>query len=114
MRGFLKHPTMNTKPEAAIMEAIEAVDTISEQIRMREADCVKRVFTRFCLLKFKTLDPSQVDIKNYEVRPNFTNYYYRFGTPDQYWLMSAELIIEHDVPKLNVLFNNELVKDNEL
>jgi len=119
MRGFLKryHMEDNQPPHPEpehIMKAIEMVDSISEQIRKREADCLKSVFTRFCLIKFKTLDPSQVDIKNYPVRPNFTNYYYKFGTHEQYWLMSTELIIEDNEPKLNVLFNAELVNNNEL
>ncbi len=48
------------------------------------------------------------------MRPNYVEYYYKQDTPDEYFLMSRELINDNGNVKLNVNFNPELAFNNEL
>lgn len=102
-------------PEEILMKAIEVVDNISEQIREKEADCLRRIFIRFTCIK-KGVEPNikNVTIKYYQDRPNLWEYVYDAGKPTEYLLMTRELIIEDNQPKLNIIFNCELAVNNEL
>lgn len=97
-----------------IIKTLEAVDELSEQINLKESDCLVKIFTRFCLLHGLLIDFDQIRRKNFSERPNYWEYWYKYGTKQQFFLMSRELLVNDNVPALNIVFSKALTKDNEL
>ncbi len=97
-----------------VLEAIEAIDEISEQINKRENDCIDKVFVRYCLLKGAPLDMGRVRRKNYPDRPNYWEYYYLTNLGVQAFLMSPELVVTPGADHvLNIKFNPMLLTEDQ-
>ena len=105
---------MDTLNPEEIITAIEAVDSLSQQINEKENECLGTIYARFCLLKAKMMVATHVTRRSFEGRPNYWEYWYKLNTSDEFFLMSRELVIEPDGPKLNITFSAELTKGNEL
>ncbi len=103
--------------EVAI-EVFEAIEQIADQIKVQERECLERVWCRFCLKKAILADISKVTKMDFDAHPNKSEYWYKMGMKDQYLLMTAELFADVVDGKTNfrlqVDFNKELTKDNEL
>jgi len=95
------------------LSPVEILEDILEQITKREEDCLMRVYTRFCFLRGLPVDFNNVARQTYELNPNKWDFYWIMpGTEVRVFLMSRELIIEDSQPKLNIIFNPELLKED--
>ena len=90
---------METLHPEQIITAIEAVDSISQQINEKENECLRTIYARFCLLKVKMMVATHVTRRSFKGRPNYWEYWYQSGTPDEYFLMSRELVVEDGEPE---------------
>ena len=95
-------------------QAEKWLEETTAKIHQTEKDCLTRIFTRFSIKKVKFPDFSKVSEKKYPSRPNYTEYWYKQGTQDAYFLMAAELKVVDNNPILDVYFNEELTYNNEL
>ena len=99
-----------------VMEAFDRVDDWLEEIQKQEDEALNKIFLRFCLLKGKAIDFDQVRRKRYSGNPNFWSYYYKPGTPEQFFLMSRELLVKCGDGRveryLNIIFSGELMKED--
>jgi hypothetical protein len=105
----------NIEPDD-LLNAFDQVDEWLEEIQKQEDEALNKIFLRFCLLKGKAIDFDQVRRKRYPANPNFWEYYYRPGTPEQFFLMSRELIVDlgnNGVERhLRISFSRELLKED--
>lgn len=91
---------------------IDVLEEILEAVDKQEKECLNRVFLRHCFLNGLAIDQSQITKLNDDKRRNYSAYWYKLGTPKEAFLMSAELIIEAGQPKLNVIFNANLIAED--
>jgi hypothetical protein len=105
----------NMEPDA-MLEAFDRVDEWLEEIQKQEDEALNKIFLRFCLLKGKAINFDYVRRKRYPANPNFWSYYYKPGTPEQYFLMSRELVVSLGVNgverTLRISFSPELLKED--
>lgn len=105
----------NMEPDE-MLKAFDVLDGWLEEIQKQEDEALNKIFVRFCLLKGKVIDFDDVRRKRYPANPNFWSYYYKPGTPEQFFLMSRELIVNLGTNgverKLNISFSKELLKED--
>ena len=95
----------------------EFVKQFLNDVKVKEAECFDRVFTRFCLLNGVKIDIAKIDFESHPQRPNFTAYYYRGIIPksnlQRHFLMSRDLIEKPGeyLPVLNITFNANLIDE---
>ena len=103
------------KPEE-IMEGIEALDSMIEnimnQVRAKETECLRSIYTRYCIRYGKMMDFSNVE--NINEGKNVTSYWIDFGTKEQFLLMRSTFEVVDNMPILKVDFNPALAFNNEL
>ena len=106
----------STTDHSDLLAAFDQVDEWLEEIQKQEDEAVDRIFLRFCLLKGKAIDFDQVRRKRFPANPNLWTYYYKYGTPEQYFLLTRELIVEmgdEGIKRhLRIVFNPELLKED--
>lgn len=100
---------------ADVAEIAVETNNLLKQIHKQEAECLRTIHARYCLLK--GLPVNYADVTQTQARPerpNYTEYYIFKGTPRQYFLMSAEVAVnEAGVIELDIIFNGELARQGE-
>lgn len=86
------------------------------QINDKEEECLKTIHARFCIPR--AIQISVGDISRYypdKVNdPNYYEYWYKWQTPHQFFLMSRRLNISLDRgPILDIQYNKKLKRDGE-
>lgn len=97
------------------IEAKDKAIKIADEIAAKEADCLKTIHTRYCIIKWipilLTDVSSSAPLPNW---PNYREYHYKHGTKDVYFLMSRNLEVDDKFnPKLTITFNKELIREGE-
>lgn len=96
-------------------ELSDAVKLILAQITAKEEDCLKTIHSRYCLVKM--LPISIGDVSRFQPdkvkAPNYWEYWYKWDTPDQAFLMSRLVEFKDGLPTLIIAFNKELAREGE-
>ena len=104
-------------PVEVFDKALDAVEKIQAQILARENDCLRRIFSRFCLMNAIMADFSEVKREDFIDRPNYWQYYFIYKGKSHF-LMSRELIavVKDGIPnfKLDINYSSALTTNNEL
>lgn len=113
-----------TPPKTGIMKMLSdnnitppksPIDAMMDDIAKQEAECLKTIHTRYCILKM--LPISIADVQRYQPSkkqmPHYYEYWYKFGTKAQYMLMTRDLKQDAEGVNLIILFNKELVREGE-
>lgn len=92
------------------------IDILMDNVAKQEADSLKLIHTRYCILKMLPINIA--DVERYQPSkkqmPHYYEYWYKFGTKAAYMLMSRNLIpIEPNGVELDITFNKELVREGE-
>ena len=98
--------------EAISEQMSDGLAALMREILATEREQLMGVFTRMCIKRGKPVEPEH--IHGVPAGKNATNYYYKFGTKEQYFLMTAKFSVGESGPALDIDFNPELVFNNEL
>lgn len=107
--------TKTTEQTHATDQAKADLQQAIDQINAKEAECLRTIHSRFCILK--SVPIFVADISRYQpdkrLRPNYWEYWYCWETVDQAFLMSREVYIQDGEIKLDITFNKDLVRQGE-
>jgi len=102
--------------DEAMLKAKAEAQAIADQIQEREAECLRTIHSRYCILNGLPM-AAAADVQCYtpdkRLRPNYREYWYHFGMPDQYFLMARDLETDGVNHNLNITFNRELAREGE-
>lgn len=96
------------------------IKALVQQIALKEAEAFDRIFKRFCWLHGLAVNIANVDynIPDHVNRPNFWEYYYigpvRKSTDRRHFLMSREVKFVDGKPTLEIIFNQTLLKEEDV
>lgn len=86
-----------------------------DNIAAKEAECFRTIHARYCILNHIAINVS--DVGRYQpdkrLRPNYWEYWLRWETKEQAFLMSREVYIENGEIKLDVTFRKDLIREGE-
>lgn len=99
-----------------MQKAKAQAEEIVQQIQAQEAECLRTIHTRYCILNGLPM-AAAADVQCYtpdkRLRPNYREYWFHFGMPDQYFLMGRDLESDGINHTLNITFNKELTREGE-
>lgn len=86
-----------------------------DDINAKEAECLHTIHSRFCILNGISINIK--DISRYHpdkrLKPNYWEYWYRWETKEEAFLMSRELSIQSGEIKLDITFSKDLIREGE-
>jgi len=110
----MEHPEEQQQPEH-----VQIMHKITEEVMAwrtnTERENLMNVFRRFCIHRGVPIEESIEHLHASPAGKNQTNYYYKFGSNEQAFLMTATFSIsDTGMPKLDIDFNPTLAYNNTL
>lgn len=94
-------------------KAKEDLQKAVDDINAKEAECLSTIHSRFCILNSIPILVS--DISRYQpdktLKPNYWEYWYKWETKQEAFLMSRELSIQNGEIKLDITFSKSLIRE---
>lgn len=103
----------------ALQQDVDPSAEFLKQVAIKEAECLDRILTRFCLLNGLPINISKVEHQIFEGRDNYYELFYigpiRKSKNIKHFLMSRDLKIVpgQTFPVLEIKFNPDLLKEED-
>jgi len=116
LAGILDANGITTQAKPSVTAIPVELANLLADVTAREEDCLKRIHARYCIPRALGIDVG--DISRYvpgpEQKPNYWEYWFKWGTPQQFFLMSRNFYInDAGLPVLDIVFHKDLMREGD-
>ncbi len=96
-------------------EEFAQIEAIIDDFNQQVDDKLGIIYARFCLQRGLLMSYNYVRRKTFKDNKNYWEYWYKYGTPEQFFLMSRQVYLDPQsgAPRLKMVISGELKRDDD-